>query len=502
MNPVQNILHWYLKKRIREIEYFIKFPQETQYNILKQLLNQAKNTIYGKQYGFQSIKNYHDFKNNVPIVTYEKFEPYIRQARKGKKDVTWSGKIKYFAKSSGTTNSNSKFIPISNESLKKCHYKAGKDLLALYINNHANSKIFNFKNLRLGGSSKIYNIFNTKYGDLSAILIENLPFWIEFFNVPNKEISLMSEWEAKLKAIANQIVNEQVVSFTGIPSWMLILLQKVKNIRKIEYLDEIWNNIEVFFHGGINFSPYKKQYDKLFKKSIRYYEVYNASEGFFAIQDQFNSSDLLLLLDYGIFYEFISMDKFMTQNPKIISIESVELHKNYALIISTNGGLWRYIIGDTIKFTSLNPHRIQITGRTQHYINAFGEELMIENAEIALKIVCDKTHSILKEYTAGPIFMKKNQQGSHQWIIEFIKGPENLEIFSKILDQELQKINSDYKAKRYKNIILNSPKIELARNNLFFDWMKQRGKLGGQNKIPRLSNTRIYIDELIKMNNI
>lgn len=500
MNFIQSMLHWYLKKRIHQIECFIKFPIETQYEILNQLVYQAKNTFYGKLYRFNSIKNYQDFKNQVPIVTYEEFEPYINRARKGEKNISWFGKIKYFAKSSGTTNSKSKFIPISNESLKECHYKAGKDLLAVYINNHPDSKLLSLKNVRLGGSSEIYKGFRTKYGDLSAILIDNLPFWIEIFNTPNKKISLISEWETKIQAIIHEIIDKEVVSFTGIPSWMLVLLQKIKIEKKLDYLDELWNNVEVFFHGGINFSPYKKQYDVLFKNPIRYYEIYNASEGFFALKDQFNSNDLLLLLDYGVFYEFILVDEFENKNPKIISLESVELNKNYAIVISTNGGLWRYVLGDTVKFTSLNPHRIKITGRTKHYINVFGEELMIENAESALNISCEKTESIIKEYTAAPIFMNENQKGSHEWIIEFVKKPKDIYIFSEIFDQELKKVNSDYEAKRYKNMTLNPPKIQLARNNLFFDWMKKRGKLGGQNKVPRLSNTREYIDELLGMN--
>lgn len=500
MNLIHGVLHWYLKRRIHQIEYFIKFPKDTQYEILNQLVYKAKATFYGKLYRFHSIKNYQDFKNQVPIVSYEQFEPYINRARKGEKDVIWLGKIKYFAKSSGTTNAKSKFIPISDESLEKCHYKSGKDLLSIYINNHSDSNLLNCKNVRLGGSSEIYNGFETKYGDLSAILIDNLPFWVEIFNTPNKKVSLISEWETKLEAIINQIVDEEVVSFTGIPSWMLVLLQTIKTKKNVDYLDQIWNKAEVFFHGGINFFPYKKQYDRLFKKSIRYYEIYNASEGFFAFQDQFNSNDLLLLLDCGVFYEFIPMKEFGNENPMIVSLESVELNKNYALVISTNGGLWRYIIGDTIKFTSLSPHRIRITGRTKHYINAFGEELMIENTDTALKIVCEKTQSIIKEYTAAPIFMEGNQQGSHQWIIEFEKTPKDLQIFSEIFDEELKKLNSDYEAKRYKNITLNPPKIQEARSNLFFDWMKQQGKLGGQNKVPRLSNTREYIDELLSMN--
>lgn len=500
-----NILTWYLKKRIHQINFFIKYPIDKQYQVLNTITYQAKKTIYGKKYGFSSLNNnYENFKQQIPIVTYEKLYPYIKKIIQGENNITWPSNIKYFAKSSGTTNSNMKLIPISDESLHECHYKAGKDLISIYINNHPTSKILHFKNLRLGGSNKIINNKNNiKQGDLSAILIDNLPFWCERLSTPNKKISLISEWESKLDIISNEMIKENIVSLTGIPSWMLILLQKIKTKKKIKYLDNLWKNIEVFFHGGIHFDSYRYQYEKLFKNKIRYYEIYNASEGFFAIQDQSHTNDLLLLLDYGIFYEFIStFDLKNKQYNKTISIESVELHKNYALIISTNGGLWRYIIGDTIKFTSLYPHKIQITGRTKHYINAFGEELIIENANIALKNTCKKTHCSIKEYTAAPIFMKNNKNGAHQWIIEFFKPPKNLIFFSEILDQELKKVNCDYKNKRYKNIILNPPKIEIARKNLFLDWMKKNNKLGGQNKIPRLSNERKYVEDILKFNYI
>lgn len=504
MNFYKKILYWYFRKRINKIDFYIKYPIDTQYRVLNRITYQAKNTIYGKRYGFSSLNNnYENFKKQIPIVHYEKIYPYIQNIIKGEQNITWPGKIKYFAKSSGTTNSNSKFIPISNESLNECHYKAGKDLISIYINNHPESKILNFKNVRLGGSNKIYKKNNIKQGDLSAILIDNLPFWIESLNTPNKKIALMSEWTSKLEKITNQIIKDNIVSLTGIPSWMLILLQKIKNQKKLKYLDDLWNNIEVFFHGGVDFTSYKIQYEKLFRKKIRYYEIYNASEGFFAIQDQYNSNELLLLLDHGIFYEFISTIDLKNKNyNNTITIESTELNKNYALIISTNGGLWRYIIGDTIKFTSILPYRIKITGRIKHYINVFGEELIIENANTALKITCEKTQCSIKEYTVAPIFMKENSNGAHEWIIEFLTPPKNLKIFSKILDNELQKINSDYKSKRYKNINLNPPKVEIGKENLFLDWMKKKKKLGGQNKIPRLSNTREYIEELLKINKI
>lgn len=499
MNIINGMIQWFLKRRIHQIELFKNYPYDTQFEILTNLLYQAKDTFYGKKYQFSSIGNYEDFKNRVPLVHYEDFEPYIERARKGEKDVTWTGKIKWFAKSSGTTNAKSKFIPISDESLEDCHYKAGKDLLSMYINNHENSQVLNLKNVRLGGSSEIYEGFDTKYGDLSAILIDNLPFWAELFNVPDKKVSLMTEWETKLQAIINQVKNEDVASLTGVPSWMLVLLQQIQKQENLSFLDHRWKNVEVFFHGGINFSPYRKQYETLFEKNINFYEIYNASEGFFAFQDVPNSDEMLLLLDYGIFFEFIPMEEFSSSNPKVLPLSGVELNKNYALVITTNGGLWRYIIGDTVKFTSLTPHRIKITGRTKHYINAFGEELMIENAETALKIACEQTEAIIKEYTAAPVFLTSNQKGRHQWLIEFVQLPTDIQKFTTILDEELKKINSDYEAKRYKNMTLELPEITLAKQDLFFKWMKNRGKLGGQNKVPRLANNRDYIDDLLKM---
>ena len=499
MNIINGMIQWFLKRRIHQIELFKNYPYDTQFEILTNLLYQAKDTVYGKKYQFSSIGNYEDFKNRVPLVHYEDFEPYIERARKGEKDVTWTGKIKWFAKSSGTTNAKSKFIPVSDESLEDSHYKAGKDLLSMYINNHEDSQVLNLKNVRLGGSSEIYEGFDTKYGDLSAILIDNLPFWAELFNVPDKKVSLMTEWETKLQAIINQVKNEDVASLTGVPSWMLVLLQQIQKQENLSFLDHRWKNVEVFFYGGINFSPYRKQSEQLFEKKINFYEIYNASEGFFAFQDVPNSDEMLLLLDYGIFFEFIPMEEFFSSDPKVIPLSEVELNKNYALVITTNGGLWRYIIGDTVKFTSLTPHRIKITGRTKHYINAFGEELMIDNAETALKITCEQTEAIIKEYTAAPIFLTSHQKGKHQWLIEFVQLPTDIQKFATILDEELKKINSDYEAKRYKNMTLELPEITLARQDLFFDWMKNRGKLGGQNKVPRLANNRDYIDDLLKM---
>ena len=498
-----SIASWFLKKRIHQMELFIKYPIEVQKELLDTLIKNARETEIGKLYDFKSIKNYHSFKNRVPIVDYDKIENLINRSRKGEQNIFWPSQIKWFAKSSGTTNSKSKFIPVSNESLEDCHYKAGKDMLSIYFNNNEDSQLLSGKSLRLGGSRELYNDNNTYFGDLSAIIIDNLPFWAELSSTPSHKVSLMSEWESKMKAIIKEAIPENVTSLAGVPSWMLVLLNNlIKKTNKNNIL-EIWPNLEVYFHGGINFNPYKSEYQKLFPdKNFKYYEIYNASEGFFGIQDQNNSDELLLMLDYGIFYEFIPLNSQNEYDEKnIISLEEIELSVNYAIVISTNAGLWRYKIGDTIQFTCKNPFRIKITGRIKHHINAFGEELIIDNAENALSKVLNKTNSEIVDYTAAPIFMKNKNEGAHEWMIEFKKNPKNIEEFTFLLDNELKKQNSDYEAKRYKNLTLNFPKINIAKKGLFYNWLKKNNKLGGQHKIPRLSNERTFIEELKKMNN-
>lgn len=475
-------------------------PIELQREVLKENLKKAAHTEYGRKFGFDEITTYEDFRNRVPVITYEEFEPEIERARKGVQDVFWPGRISWFAKSSGTTNAKSKFIPISKESLEENHFIGGKMMFANYLENHPDTNIFKRKNLRIGGSSEIYQEYETKFGDLSAIMIENLPFWTNFMNTPNREISLMSDWDLKLDAIAKAAIKENVGCLTGVPSWMLVLLNYCLKKTGKTNLHEIWPDLEVFFHGGISFTPYKDNYDAIAGKPMRYYEIYNASEGFFAIQDQPEIKDLLLLLNIGIFYEFIPIDGKALDARKAIPLQEVVSGKNYALVISTNGGLWRYMIGDTVRFKSVNPYRIIVSGRTKHFINAFGEEVIIENAQQALQAASAETGATIKEYTAAPIYMHDNEKGAHEWVIEFEKKPEDLEKFTEILDLNLQKINSDYEAKRYNNMTLKMPKIHMARENLFYDWMKERGKLGGQNKVPRLCNTREYLDSLLKLN--
>lgn len=498
---LNSIASWFLKKRFHQIELFLKYPSEVQNELLRNLIHTAKDTEFGKKYEFSSIKNYQTFAERIPISTYEDYQDIIERSRRGEQNLFWPKNIKWFAKSSGTTNAKSKFIPVSTESLENCHYAASKDLLCMYLNNNENSQLFTGKSLRLGGSKELYQENGTVFGDLSAILIDNMPLWAEFSSTPSSKVSLMSEWETKMQAIVNETINEDVTSLAGVPSWMLVLLNNILEETGKTSLFDVWPNLEVYFHGGVNFSPYANQYQTILPKAdFKYYEIYNASEGFFAIQDQNNSHELLLMLDYGIFYEFIPMDTYGTKNEKVIPLSDVEVGKNYAVIISTNAGLWRYKIGDTVRFTSVNPYRIRVSGRTKHHINVFGEELIIENTEDALKKVCKKTNLEIVEYTVSPIFMVGKEKGAHEWLIEFKNPPYDIEEFNTLLDLELQQLNSDYEAKRYNNMTLNKPKINIARKALFYDWLKQNNKLGGQHKVPRLSNTRLYIDELLELN--
>ncbi len=496
-----SIASWLLKKRYHQIELFVKYPIDVQQEVLRQLLTYAKETEVGKMHHFHSIHTYEDFAERVPIMSYEGIAPMIERTRRGEQNLFWPTSIKWFAKSSGTTNAKSKFIPVSSEALEDCHYKSGKDLLCLYLNNNENSQLFNGKSLRLGGSKELYEDNGSFFGDLSAILIDNMPLWAEYSSTPSNKVSLMSEWELKLNAIIEESIKENVTSLAGVPSWMLVLLNNVLEKTGKNHLFEVWENLEVYFHGGVSFAPYRDQYKKLLpRKRFNYYETYNASEGFFGIQDQNNSEDLLLMLDYGIFYEFIPMNSYDVEQPKAIPLWEVKLGVNYAIVITTNAGLWRYKIGDTVRFTSIDPFRIRITGRTKHHINAFGEELIIENAEEALEQVCKKTGSQIKDYTAAPIFMHGNEKGSHEWMIEFRKAPENLNYFTELMDNALKSLNSDYEAKRYNNITLRMPRVHIAREDLFYDWLKSKNKLGGQHKIPRLSNSREYLEELMELN--
>lgn len=502
MPILSSIISLVNSRRRSQIDEFKSKPAEIQMDQLTDLLAKANATEIGLKYDFESIHNYETFQNRVPVTDYEGIRPYIERLRRGEKNLLWSGEIKWFAKSSGTTSTKSKFIPVTKEALEDCHFRGGKDVLALYYQNRPESEMFTGKCLTLGGSHQINNFSNDSYyGDLSAILIENLPFWTHFMRTPEQSIALMDEWEAKLEKITETTIKENVTSLAGVPSWFLVLIKHILNKTGKQNLLEVWPNLELFIHGGINFTPYRNQYKEIIPSDqMNYLETYNASEGFFAIQDDLSVNSMLLMLDYGVFYEFVPLSELDQPFPKAKTIDNVEVGVDYAIVITTNGGLWRYQIGDTVRFTSVNPHRIIISGRTKHYINAFGEELMIDNAERALDKACNETGAVIKEYTAAPIFMASETKGTHEWLIEFEKDPSDLNRFLDTLDQSLQAVNSDYEAKRYKNITLERPHLTVARPHLFMDWMKSKNKLGGQNKVPRLANNREYIDELIALN--
>ncbi len=502
MEVINTFMTWIFRNRIGQIERFKTNPIEVQQEILFKLIHTAKNTKFGQQYGFSQISSYRDFSRQVPIHDYEQIKPYIEETMKGKQQVLWPSEIQWFSKSSGTTGSRSKFIPVSQESLEDCHFKGGKDMLSLYINNFPETKLFTGKSLSIGGSLQINNLDgnkNSHFGDISAVIMQNLPLWAQFARTPSLETALMGEWEKKIERMAEETIQENVTSLTGVPTWTLVLLEKILQLTGKNHIGEIWPNLEVFFHGAVAFGPYRELFKKLIPLSkMNYMETYNASEGFFGIQDQSHSDELLLMLDYGIFYEFIPMDEWEEEQPTAIPLEDVKKDRNYAMIISTNGGLWRYKIGDTVKFTSIKPYRIKISGRTKHFINAFGEEIIVENAERAIELACQATGAAIKNFTAAPVYFGQNgKKGSHEWIVEFAIPPENLKAFGQKLDGYLRELNSDYDAKRYMDMALTAPVIHLAPDGTFDKWLKSKGKLGGQNKVPRLYNNREYIDDIL-----
>ena len=501
MAIVNSIFTWYMKKRIHQIELFMKYPLDVQDEWLHSLISSAENTEWGKLYDYKSILTVHQFKERVPIQNYDTLKPYIERMLQGEQNILWPSEIKWFAKSSGTTNDRSKFIPVSEEALEECHFKGGKDMLSIYCNNRPAAQMFTGKSLVLGGSHQINQLCeDIHYGDLSAVLIKNLPIWAEYYRTPDMSIALMDNYEVKMDRMAEATIKENVTSISGVPTWTIVLAKKVMELTGAKNLLEVWPNLEVYFHGAVNFTPYREQFKELVPSSEMYYlETYNASEGFFGIQDQSNSEELLLMLDYGIYYEFLPLEHLDDENPKTLSLDQVELHKNYAVIISTNAGLWRYMIGDTVHFTSIHPFRIKITGRTKHFINAFGEEVIIDNAENALTKACAVTNAKIKDYTACPIYFSGEEAGGHEWIIEFEQQPTDFEQFVDVMDQTLRELNSDYDAKRFKDMALRRPKVHDAPKDTFYNWMKNRGKLGGQHKVPRLANNREYVDEILKV---
>jgi hypothetical protein len=498
MPIIPSIVNWLNTKRINQIEIFKKHPEETQRETIYKLLAKAAYTEWGKKYGYSSINSIKHYQSRFPVQTYEDILPYVERLRKGETNLLWPGEIKWFAKSSGTTSTKSKFIPMSREALEECHYRAAKDILAIYAMNKPNTRIFSGKGLTLGGSHRMNQFSNDSlYGDLSAILIENAPFWVDIIRTPPQKIALIEDFEEKLDLITKSTVNENVTSISGVPSWYLVLIKQILAFTGKSNLLDVWPNLEVFFHGGISFTPYREQYRKLIDSDqMSYMETYNASEGFFGIQDVPSRPDMLLMLDYGIFYEFIPSDKINSDNYSACTLAEVVTGVNYAVIISTNGGLWRYMMGDTIAFTSIKPYRFRISGRTKHFINVFGEEVIVDNAEKALETACKETGAEIAEYTAGPVFMNANSKGSHEWIIEFEKAPSNLKQFTESLDEALKEVNSDYEAKRFKNLNLIMPVVRSVPQGTFNNWLKSKNKLGGQNKVPRLSNSREYIEDL------
>lgn len=500
--PVDAIFSWIIKKRIDQIEHFTLNPIETQKEVWDSILEKAKHTEFGSKYDFSHTSSYREFSSNIPLHTYEDLYPYIEKSIEGSENVLWPGKIQWFSKSSGTTNSKSKLIPVSQEAIQECHYKGGKDLLSIYYHNNPGAKLFSGKHLILGGNTSINQLNeNSYFGDLSAIIVKNLPFWAEIRRTPNRSITLMENWEEKILKMAQSALNQDVKIIAGVPSWMLVLLNKIKEVSGGKTINQIWPNLELYMHGGVNFTPYESQFKKLIDApSLKYYQTYNASEGFFSLQNENKSDDMLLMLDYGIFYEFIPMDKFDGTNSTCIGLEDVELNKSYALVISTNGGLWRYLVGDTIKFTSLRPFKIKVTGRTKHFINAFGEELIIENADQAIAEACKQTNSDFKEYTVAPVYLANQKNGGHEWAIEFMNPPKDKAQFVEILDNKLKSLNSDYEAKRQDNMIMKLPILHTLPINSFDKWLTKNGKLGGQSKIQRLSNNRDFIEDILSTN--
>lgn len=501
MAIINSLFTWVMKKRMHQIELFMKYPHDVQEEWFHSLISTAEATEWGKKFDYKSIFTVEEFKQRVPIQDYDSLKGYIDRMIKGEQNILWPSTIRWFAKSSGTTSDRSKFIPVSMEALEECHFQGGKDMLSIYCHNRPNNKVFTGKSVVIGGSSQINNFSpNSYYGDLSSILIRNLPFWAEFKRTPSLEVTLNPNFEEKIDQIAKVTINEDVTSLAGVPTWNMVMAQRILEMTGKENLLEVWPNLEFYGHGGVSFRPYREQFKKLIPSDDMYYlENYNASEGHFGLQDQSDSEDLLLMLDYGIYYEFLPMENLHEENPRTLELGEVEIGKNYAIIISTNAGLWRYMIGDTIKFSSISPYRFQITGRTKQYINTFGEELIVDNAEQAIRQACAMTGACVQDYTAAPVRFGTGAIGTHEWIVEFSQQPHNFNIFCEVLDTTLREINSDYDAKRFQDMALSKPIIHNAPAGTFYSWMKSRGKLGGQNKVPRLANSREYMDPLLQL---
>ena len=499
MALLSSIARWFLQKRIHEIELYKKYPLEVQNEWLLKLVQTAEDTDWGRKYDYATIETATDFRERVPISTYHDLEPWFNRMRQGETNVLWPGRIRWFAKSSGTTNTKSKYIPVTEEALQDCHYKGGKDLLAVYYDRFPDTEFLSGKTIGVAGSLEKDPNTDIKAGDLSAIIMSNLPMWAHISKAPKLSIVIMDEWQEKLEQIVKHTLDEDIRAISGVPSWMLVILRRALEVSGKKRVKELWPNFELVVHGGVNFAPYAKQFEEICGPDVNYQEVYNASEGFIAMQDDFERDDMLLMLDYGIYYEFLPISELHQENPKAIGLDEVELGKTYALIMSTNAGLWRYMIGDTVVFTSLHPFRIKINGRTKSFINAVGEELIVENADYAIMHACEMTGAVVTEYTAAPIYFSEGEKAGHEWLIEFEVPPKDLDLFTEFLDNGLKSVNSDYEAKRYHNMILMPPKVHSLPKGSFMKWLARNNRLGGQYKVPRLSNERKIVEEILGM---
>jgi hypothetical protein len=488
------------RMRMWRIEAWTQNPVASQREVLQDLVTSAQYTEFGRKYQFSTLYNIRSFKKAIPIHEYDDLKPYIVRIMDGEQNLLWNTPVNWFAKSSGTTSERSKFIPVSDESLEDCHYKAAKDVLTMYYDFNPYSDLLTGKGLVIGGSHTVHRLNDdTHYGDLSAVLLQNTPFWGSWIRTPELSIALMDEWESKIEKLAHHTIKENVTSISGVPTWTMVLFRRILEITGKDSISEVWPDLELYLHGGVSFVPYREQFEKLIGKSVNYLEMYNASEGFFAAQDRPDSDGMLLFTDHGVFMEFMPLEEYGKDDPQTIGLRDVEIGRNYALIISTNGGLWRYNVGDTIQFTSLNPYRIRVSGRIKHFINAFGEELIVENTDKAITMACEQTGAIVNDYTAAPVYFTENSNGAHEWLIEFEKEPEKMEHFIYELDLALKAVNSDYDAKRHKDIALRPPIIHSIPKGSFTEWLRQKGKLGGQHKVPRLSNERKYLDEILRI---
>ncbi len=504
MPLLNSILSWFVTKRKYQIDFFREYPAEVQNDVFLRLVREGRNTVFGEEHRFDLIDSYALFADSVPVREYPDIKPWIDRAMLGEPDVLWPGEVKWFAKSSGTTGDKSKFIPVTRDNIEECHFQGGKDSILFYLVNNPETELLSGKSLTIGGSHQVSDLNSeTNFGDVSAILLQNMPFYFHWIRTPDLTVALMNEWEEKLNRMAEITCQENVTSLAGVPSWTLVLLRKILEKTGKRTISEVWPNLEVFFHGGVSFTPYRSQFQSIIGSDrVRYMETYNASEGFFGIQDDPANPDMLLMLDYGVFFEFIPFEELGSDHPKTLTLADVETGKNYAMVISTSGGLWRYLIGDTVMFSSLRPVKFRITGRTRHFINAFGEEVIVDNAEAALRKACQATQAEITDYTAAPVFMADGEKARHQWLIEFSRAPENPDFFTELLDNALKAINSDYEAKRYKNLALHTPEVVILPKGTFHEWLKLKGKLGGQHKVPRLSNDRAIADEILRISRL